>query len=319
MVTRLGASSQSGGEYERPDDPSPVGGEPVHEVGHLDSEVGGLRPPPAVGGWGRSGSERRSRNGRPVCRVEEWFGRSSSAPLGRPERLHAGGCFTNGLPQTYPRSATRAVRRRISGRMRPLPSRVIKYLGSKRLLVPVLGEIAGRSGRARPWTCSPAPRGWPRSSRVAASRSRPPTWRRTARCSATATSPRTRPGRPPRAGRRAGPAQRAAGERRLRHAHVLRAGALLPAAQRPAHRRHPRRRSRATTRRGRCGRSCSPRCCSRPTGWTRRPGCRWPTSSSGRRARTATSSCRCPTSSTGRGTPSAAMRCGRWTSCRPVT
>ena len=120
---------------------------------------------------------------------------------------------------------------------------VIKYLGSKRLLVPVLGEIAdGGRRRAPPSTCSPARPGWPRSSSAAGSRSRRPTWRRTARCSATATSPPT-PTTVDRAalGRRAGPAQRAAGRAGLRHPHVLRAGALLPAAQRRAHRRDPRR------------------------------------------------------------------------------
>ena len=58
-------------------------------------------------------------------------------------------------------------------RLRPRPrrdrDRVIKYLGSKRRLVPVVGAIADAVGaRTAPSICSPARRGWPRSSSAGA-------------------------------------------------------------------------------------------------------------------------------------------------------
>ena len=70
----------------------------------------------------------------------------------------------------------------------------------------------------------------------------------------------------------------------------------------------------------RCARCCSRACCSPPTGSTPRPGCRWRTSSSGRRARTATSSCEPPGAAPGAGSDRGRRRHRRSsTSCRTST
>ncbi len=119
---------------------------------------------------------------------------------------------------------------------------MIKYLGSKRLLVPVLGRIASAVGARTAVDLFTG------TTRVAQEFKRRglevtavdvATYAEVlARCYVATDAPRRRP-RP--AGRGARPAQRAARPPRLRHPHVLRGRALLPARERSPDRRRTRR------------------------------------------------------------------------------
>ena len=216
-----------------------VGRELVDEVGQLDTEVGGLRPPAAVERVGtvRVGEAEPQRN--PRRRGRAGLQKMSSAPLGRPREAPRWRLLHERSAPNLPSVATGAVRRH--QQMGPLPSRGDQVPRVEAPARPRAGrDRSRRSGRARPWTCSPARRGWPRSSR-----------RRGIEVTATdlasysevlsdcyiATDA---------AGvdRRALVAELARlnglpGESRVRHPDVLRAVAVLPAAQRPPHRRDP--------------------------------------------------------------------------------
>ena len=127
---------------------------------------------------------------------------------------------------------------------------MIKYLGSKRRLVPVLGQICAASCDARTaldlftGTTRVAQEFKRRGVRRHRGRHRP--LRRGVRPLLRRDGSRRR--RPRAARRRARPARRPRRATRLRHRDVLRAGPLLPAGQRRPHRRDPRRDRRATTR-----------------------------------------------------------------------
>ena len=126
---------------------------------------------------------------------------------------------------------------------RTVRTRMIKYIGSKRRLVPVLGDLAAAVG-AR--TALDLFTGTTRVAQEfkrrghARDRGRLGALRRGVRAAATWSSTRRRVDAR-RARRRARRPRGAARRRRLRHRDVLRAVPVLPAVQRPAHRRDPRR------------------------------------------------------------------------------
>ena len=118
---------------------------------------------------------------------------------------------------------------------------VIKYLGSKRRLVPVLGDICaavGAAARARPVHRDDTRRAGVQAARCAchgrrhgALRARVRALLRRARRAARIDGARSRP--------HFADLARPARHRRVRHRDVLPPIALLPAAQRTPHRRHP--------------------------------------------------------------------------------
>ena len=100
---------------------------------------------------GATAGARRSACGH--CSASSW-----RSPLEPVRRLRGGGCFTSCYPRTS-RSSVPGPGSQVGmypwwclpsdgGRAAPYHQRVIKYLGSKRVLVPVLGEIAERGRRA---------------------------------------------------------------------------------------------------------------------------------------------------------------------------
>ena len=135
---------------------------------------------------------------------------------------------------------------------------VIKYLGSKRRLVPVLGAIATVAGartRARPVHRDDACRAGAQAARRARHRGRHRPLRRGVRAVLRRDSTAT-PSTSPRSRTRSPISMARPGRRRLLHRDVLRAVALLPARQRPAHRRHPRRDRARLPRAPGCTRCC---------------------------------------------------------------
>ena len=160
----------------------------------------------------------------------------------------------------------------------PARRRVIKYLGSKRRLVPVLTRLCEAAGaRTALDLFTGTTRVAQAFKRTGAHVTAVDTARYSevfARAYVETDATRDRPRRARGGDRRP---ERAAGHRRLLHRDVLRAVALLPAVQRRAHRRHPRR-DRARAR----GHAAPPDpahepASRRPTGSTPPPACRWPT------------------------------------------
>ena len=153
------------------------------------------------------------------------------------------------------RARTRDSRR---ARSRTVRTAMIKYIGSKRRLVPVLGELAAALGARRALDLFTG------TTRVAQELKRRGMHVTAvdsaryaevfARCyvETDAAAVDTR-----RARRRAARSRGAARRRRLRHRDVLRAVALLPAVQRPPDRRDPRRDRGRLLRDRRCIRCCS--------------------------------------------------------------
>ena len=205
------------------------------------------------------------------------------------------------LPERGPSAQEERARRRLGARRnaRPLvcgPSsaaascgggvpegRVIKYLGSKRLLVPWIVETVGRcEARTACSTCSPAPRASAARSSRGPPRARERPQRVRAHRSARATSAPTRARRPRGAVDRR--ARRAARQARLVHRDVLRALALPAAGERRARGRDPRpHRGACRSSPSRGGRAHEPHG-GRPTAWTPPSACRWPTPQSKGRA-----------------------------------
>ena len=181
-------------------------------------------------------------------------------------RWCGGRSFEPGIPGRVSLSADRpSAPRRLAA--------VIKYIGSKRTLVPLIarrrvalpartacdlfaGHDPGRAGaaRARDRSHLERPRHLLGGARPGLHRGR------------THRSTGARLGERPRR------ACRASGLRRVLHRGVLPPNAVHPAAQRPADRRDPGRRSTATSSRRSSAGSCSPRCSRRPTASTARPG-----------------------------------------------
>ena len=194
-------------------------------------------PAPAAGRAGRGDRPLARLPGRPlpsdVPRAWRW-GSPSAGPLWPwPAVLSGRGARTAPGWRAAPRSGSRAPPRsdqvpRLQAHPRARSGRSRSWLPVRTAARPLRRHHARRPGAAA--------RGLPGA---------PTTSRPTPRRSARPTSPPTTRVDRARLARAARAARRAARPARLLHRHLLRAGALLPAAQRRAHRRDPRRDRRA--------------------------------------------------------------------------
>ena len=150
-VTRLGPASQSGGENVARTIRASLTGKLFTRSARLVLEDPALRPPDAVEGPAVGRRRHRQAQGHPLVGGRDRAVRRRhdvrlSGPVPRLRRSRGGPAVT---PRIYlpvaggARGASVRSRREVQ---RSTIAQVIKYLGSKRVLVPVLGEIASAVG-----------------------------------------------------------------------------------------------------------------------------------------------------------------------------